>query len=279
MMKKGFNLWGLLGPAMFWLVMFFLIPLGMIVVYSFAQRGAYGEIRWVLTGENYLRAVDLLYLKILLRSFGVASVTTVSCLIIGYPLAYFVAFAPPRLKNILLVLLVIPFWTNFLIRTYAWMVILQEQGLLNMAFLRLGLIAEPLHILFTLKGVMIGMIYGYLPFMTLPIYSSLEKLDPLLLEVSTDLGAHRFETFLRVTLPLTTPGIAAGAVLVFVTATGDIIIPDMLGGKTFLIGNLISNQFLLTRDWPFGSALTILLMLFLLSGIGIFLKYNQVEHV
>lgn len=279
-MKKSLGLWGLLFPAGFWLFFFFLVPLGIVLAYSFAQRGVYGGIEWAFSLENYARALDPLYVKILWRSLGMALFTTIFCLVCGYPFAYFIAFAPARLKNLLLILLIIPFWTNFLIRTYAWIVILQEEGLINSLLLSIGVIRQPLNLLYTPTSVMLGMVYGYLPFMVLPLYSSLEKLQPALLEASMDLGANRLKTFLHVTLPLTAPGIAAGIVLVFIPTIGEFIIPDILGGaKTVLIGNLITNQFLTARDWPFGAAITFIVVLFVLVGLGISFKTLQNEEL
>ena len=275
-MKRFLGLWGLLFPAGFWLFFFFLFPLGIILIYSFAERGVYGGIEWVFTLENYSRAFDPLYIKILWRSLGIALLTTILCLAGGYPLAYFIACASAKWKNLLLILLIIPFWTNFLIRTYAWIVLLQEQGLINSSLLQFGIIREPLNLLYNLKAVMLGMVYGYLPFMVLPIYASLEKLQPALLEASMDLGANRIKTFLNVTIPLSAPGIAAGVVLVFVPTIGEFVIPDLLGGaKSILIGNIITNQFLTARDWPFGAAITFLLVIFVLLGLRIFLKFSK----
>src|SRR5512137_1747823 len=253
-MKKLLGFWSLLFPAFFWLIVFFLVPLGITLIYSFTHRGVYGGIEWVFTLGNYGKSFDPLYLKILWRSFGMAFFTTTFCLLCGYPLAYFIAFAPARFKNVFLILLIIPFWTNFLIRTYAWIAILQDQGLINLTLLRLGLIREPLSLLYNMKSVMLGMLYAYLPFMVLPIYSSVEKLNSSLLEASMDLGANRIKTFFHVTIPLTAPGIIAGIILVFVPTIGEFIIPDILGGaKSILIGNIITNQFLTARDWPFGA--------------------------
>lgn len=275
-MRKFVGFWSLLFPAFFWLFFFFLVPLGIILVYSFVQRGVYGGIEWLFTWENYTRSLDPLYLKILWRSFGIAFFTTVFCLVCGYPFAYFIAFAPLKVKNILLILLVIPFWTNFLIRTYAWIAILQDQGLINLTLLRLGFIREPLSLLYTVKSVMLGMIYGYLPFMVLPIYASIEKLNLTLLEASMDLGANRIKTFLHVTIPLTAPGIVAGIILVFVPTIGEFVIPDILGGaKSVLIGNIVTNQFLTARDWPFGSAITFIIVIFVLIGLGMFFKWSK----
>jgi spermidine/putrescine transport system permease protein len=275
-MKKLLGLWGLLFPAFFWLFFFFLVPLGITLIYSFARRGVYGGIDWAFTWGNYTRSFDPLYIKILGRSFGVAFFTTAFCLVCGYPFAYFIAFAPSKFKNLFLILLVIPFWTNFLIRTYAWIAILQDQGLINLSLLRLDIIREPLSLLYNVKAVMLGMLYGYLPFMVLPIYSSLEKLNPSLLEASMDLGANRVKTFFYVTIPLTAPGIIAGLILVFVPTIGEFVIPDILGGaKSVLIGNIITNQFLTARDWPFGSAITFIIVVFVLIGLGIFFKVNK----
>ncbi len=279
-MKKSFGLWALLFPAGFWLFFFFLVPLGIILAYSFVLRGVYGGVEWTATLENYTRAIDPLYVKILWRSLGIALFTTMFCLVCGYPLAYFIAFAPARWKNLLLILLIIPFWTNFLIRTYSWIVILQEEGLINSLLLSIGVIRQPLNLLYTMKSVMIGMVYGYLPFMVLPLYSSLEKLQPSLLEASMDLGANRIKTFLHVTLPLTAPGIAAGVMLVFIPTIGEFVIPDLLGGaKTVLVGNLITNQFLTARDWPFGAAITFILVVFVLAGLGLSFKFIGNEEL
>lgn len=279
-MKKSFGLWALLFPAGFWLVFFFLVPLGIVLVYSFVLRGVYGGVEWTGTLENYARALDPLYAKILWRSLVIALFTTIFCLLCGYPLAYFIAFAPARWKNLLLILLIIPFWTNFLIRTYSWIVILQEEGLINSLLLSMGIIRQPLNLLYTMKSIMIGMVYGYLPFMVLPLYSSLEKLQPSLLEASMDLGANRLRTFLHVTLPLTAPGIAAGVMLVFIPTIGEFVIPDLLGGaKTVLVGNVITNQFLTARDWPFGAAITFILVVFVLVGLGLSFKFIGNEEL
>lgn len=279
-MKKSFGLWALLFPAGFWLFFFFLVPLGIVLVYSFVLRGVYGGVEWTGTLENYTRAIDPLYAKILWRSLGIALFTTIFCLLCGYPLAYFIAFAPARWKNLLLILLIIPFWTNFLIRTYSWIVILQEEGLLNSLLLSMGIIRQPLNLLYTMKSIMIGMVYGYLPFMVLPLYSSLEKLQPSLLEASMDLGANRVRTFLHVTLPLTAPGIVAGVMLVFIPTIGEFVIPDLLGGaKTVLVGNVITNQFLTARDWPFGAAITFILVVFVLVGLGLSFKFIGNEEL
>jgi spermidine/putrescine transport system permease protein len=233
---------------------------------SFGKRGTYGGLapiadlsHYVLSGQflaNYARSLEPLYLQIYWRSLWMAVLTTVLCLIVSYPIAYYIAIvAPRRHKNILLGLVVVPFWTSFLIRTYAWMLILRSEGLVNTALTGAGLIERPLELLYTELAVMIGLVYGELPFMILPLYASLEKLDLSLLEASTDLGANRIATFFRVTVPMTMPGIVAGIVLVFIPSIGQFVVSDLLGGaKSILAGNLIQNQFAVARNKPFGSA-------------------------
>jgi len=199
---------------------------------------------------------------------------------LAYPFAYALARTPKRWKNLLLLLSVIPFWTNFLIRTYAWMVILRSNGLLNTALMSLGVIEYPLSLLYTPGAVLLGLVYGFLPFMILPIYVAIERLEPSLLEASADLGAKPWQTFLRVTLPLTAPGIAAGVLLVFVPALGMFVIPDLMGGaKVSLIGNLIQNQFLGARNWQFGSAASVVLMALVIVGLRLYKRFFKMEGV
>jgi len=261
------RVFGLVLPAWAALGVFFVAPLAIMLVISFAQRDAYGGIRpiedlraylrswqWL---ANYRQSFEGMYLTILWRSVWMAVATTAICILISYPVAYYIALlARPRWKNLLLVLAVVPFWTSFLIRTYAWMLILRTQGLANTVLLSSGLIHQPLDLLYNDFAVMIGLVYGELPFMILPLYASLEKLDRTLLEAAADLGAARAATFWRVTVPLTMPGIVAGVVLVFIPSIGQFIVSDLLGGaKTVLVGNLINDQFSWARNRPFGSAL------------------------
>jgi spermidine/putrescine transport system permease protein len=201
-----------------------------------------------------------LYITILLRSFWIAGVATALCLLLGFPLALFIAQSGSR-KNLYLSLVILPFWTSFLIRTYAWMFLLRDTGLINTALQSLHLIREPLPMLYNDGAVILGLVYGYLPFMVLPLYATLERLDPSLLEAAADLGARPLTALRRVTLPLSAPGIRAGAILVFVPCLGTYLTSDLLGGsKTILIGNLVQNQFTSSRDWPFGAAASLLLM-------------------
>ena len=266
----------LLVPGLFWLICFFLIPIASVFVYSFAQRGTYGGVRWIFTLENYRRLVDALYAGILWRSISTGLLVTVVCLIMGYPFAYHLARHQYRWRNILLLFVVIPFWTNFLIRTYAWILILRTEGVLNTVLRWIVPGLPPVELLNTPTAVQIGLIYGYLPFMILPLYASLEKLDGSLIDAAQDLGANSWQAFLNVTLPLSVPGIAAGSVLVFIPTVGAFITPDLLGGgKVDYIGNVVERQFKTARDWPFGSALSFLLMGIVLVATVVYFRGLQ----
>jgi spermidine/putrescine transport system permease protein len=257
----------LLLPTGLVLGVFFLVPLLLMLGISFAQRGIYGGLRPIADlGEylrsgaflaNYTRSFDGIFLKIGWRSLWMAVATTGLCIVVSYPIAYYLALlAPRRWKGLLLGLVVIPFWTSFLIRTYAWMFILRTEGLLNLVLVGSGLLRHPLELLYTQTAVMIGLVYGELPFMILPLYASLEKLDRSLLEAASDLGAGSVQTFQRVTFPLTLPGLAAGIVMVFIPSLGQFVVSDLLGGaRSMLLGNLIQNQFAVARNQPFGAAL------------------------
>ena len=215
----------LLFPALFWLIVFFLIPIVSIFVYSLAERGTYGGIQWHFTLKSYGQSLDSLYLRILWRSILTGIISTGVCLLIGYPFAYYLARYQPRGRNLLLLLVVVPFWTNFLIRTYAWILILRTEGVLNTILGAIFPNAPTVELLNTPIAVQIGLIYGYLPFMILPLYASLEKLDRTLIDAAKDLGASHWKAFINVTLPLSIPGIAAGSVLVFIPTVGAFITP------------------------------------------------------
>lgn len=246
-----------LAPTAGVLATLFLIPLAILFGYALLTRGAYGGAFPPWTFENWQRLADPLYLGILGRSVVVALVSTAICLVLGFPLALFIARAGRR-KNLYLYLVILPFWTSFLVRTYAWMFLLRDTGLINEALLALGLIEEPLPLLYNYGAVILGLVYGYLPFMVLPLYATLERLDPALLEASADLGARPRQTLRRVVAPLSMPGIRAGSLLVFIPSLGAYLTPDLLGGgKTILVGTLIQNQFTNARDWPFGAALSL----------------------
>ena len=256
--KKGGG-W-LLAPGLFWLLAFLVAPIVIVVVVSFATRGAYGRTIYDFTVANYARACDSLYLPAYWRTLWIATLTTGLCVLVSYPVSYYIALrAPERWKRILLVLTVIPFWTSFLIRTYAWMLLLRSEGVINSALLYSGVVDEPVKLLYNDFAILVGQVYGELPFMILPIYVALEKLDTRLLEAAQDLGADGLRTFLTVTLPLSRPGLLAGIVLVFIPSLGAFITPDLLGGaKSVMIGNLIQNQFAQLNQ-PFGSALSLIL--------------------
>ncbi len=252
----------LISPANAYLFVFMILPLILVVGLSFLSRGAYGDVVFKFNIGNYTRLFDTLYGKILLYSLGVGLGTTVFCILIGYPLAYYIARAPARQRSLLLFLVLVPFWTNFIIRIYAWIMILRAGGLLDGLLQALHITKDPLGLLYTPTAVMIGMVYEYLPFMVLPLYTSLEKIENAVLEAAADLGAPPIRAFLRVTLPLSIPGMIAGTILVFIPAMGMFVIPDLMGGaKTMLIGNVIRNQFLTARDWPFGAAASMILMI------------------
>jgi spermidine/putrescine transport system permease protein len=235
-------------------------PLAIVCVYSLMTRGAYGGVELPFTFENYTRFWDPLYGAILWRSCWIAAVATALCLVLAFPLALFIARAGSK-KNLYLSLVILPFWTSFLIRTYAWMFLLRDTGLINTLLQALGLIHDPLPMLYNNGAVILGLVYGFLPFMVLPLYATLERMDPSLAEASADLGARPLQTLWRVTLPLCAPGIRAGSILVFVPCLGTYLTSDLLGGsKTILIGNLVQNQFTSARDWPFGAAASLALM-------------------
>lgn len=262
-----------ISPVTFWIVIFFVFPLLYILLVSFMKRGVYGGIEYFFTLDNYIRFFDPLYLNVLWQSIFLAGVTTILCIIFGYPFAYIIARSPRKYRNLLLMLVIVPFWTNSLVRTYAWIVLLRTEGVINVFLMKFGILSEPLEMLYNSSAVLIGLTYTLFPFMVLPLYASIEQLDRSLLEAASDLGAKPWQAFIRVTLPLTFPGIVAGSLLTFIPSLGLFFIPDLMGGsKSLLIGNLIRNQFLTARDWPFGSAVSIILMVLTLLFILIYLR-------
>lgn len=262
--RAGWVAWGLMLPVAAWLAAFVLAPAAIMVVYSFCTRDELGEVVYQFSADNYRLAFGRVYANVLWRSAELAGLTTLLCLVIGYPAAYFIARCRPRARTRLLLLVMIPFWTSFLIRAYAWMTILKDQGLLNgmLEWARLvPRVFGPTSLLYTPTAVVIGMVYSYLPFMMLPVYASAEKLDASLIEAAMDLGAGPLAVFRRVILPLTRPGIYAGVLLVFVPAIGMFAIQDLLGGaRVPMAGGVIQNQFGAARDMPFGAALGVILM-------------------
>ena len=258
----GLTGWLLLSPLLLWVALFVVAPTAIMLVYSFGRRGTLGGVVLDFTMDNYAAVLDPTYLKIVVRSILYSGLTTIICLVMGYPVAYYIGRAGARWRNLLLMMVMIPFWTSFLIRTYAWVTILKNEGLLNGLLIQWELIVQPFEMLYTPAAVILGLVYTFLPFMILPIYTSVEKLDNALVEAAFDLGAGPVRAFSRVIVPMTSPGITAGILLVFIPALGLYAVNDILGGgKVDMIGNIIENQFKgNARNWPFGSALGITLL-------------------
>ncbi|WP_172295496.1 ABC transporter permease [Pseudoruegeria sp. HB172150] len=264
---------GLLGPAVLIILLISILPLGITVVYSFLTPGTYGGVTWEFSTAAYVQflfeedifdgtlAFNPAYLQIFLRSIGLAFGAMIGTLILGFPTAYFIATKPRQQRTFWLFLITLPFWTNILIRTYAMLLIIRDEGFINLTLMNLRIINHPLSILYTDTAVFIGLIYTYLPFMVLPLYASLEKLDFRLVEAGYDLYASRWKVLSHVIAPLAKPGIIAGCVLVFIPGLGAYITPELLGGgKKLMIGNMIAIQFGSSRNWPFGSAAALILM-------------------
>lgn len=265
-----------LGPPLFWLVLFFLIPLAIVWVYSFGTNIGLTQIAFTGTFSNYARAIEPLYVGIFIKSVGVAALTTGLCIVLGFPVALAITFAPDKLKAWLILLIMLPFWTNLLIRTYALIAVLRDEGYVNMTLNWLwthagGLMSfagleplgdfVPLQLLHNNFAVVFGLVYVHLPFMVLPLYSALDRLDRSLLEASLDLGAGHARTMLQIVVPLALPGIASGILITFIPALGAYLTPDLLGGPdSQMIANIIERQFKRANDWPFGAALSFLLM-------------------
>ncbi len=287
--RKNWLLFGLIFPSLFWLVVFFAIPLLIVLAMSFGERGIYGGVEWNLNLNNFVRFLnpaDPLYMRIFLRTIMIAAVTTFIAFLIGYPLAFWIAAQTPQRRGTLILLLMVPFWTNFLVRTYAWILILRDQGLINsfwtgslnywlvslqaaLPFLPMsgliGATATPLPLFGTDIAIIIGLVYGWLPDMVLPCYAAVERLDHSLVEAAQDLYASRTKAFLRVVFPLTLPGVIAGSILVFIPSLGAYVTPDLLGGaKSIMLGNVIYSQFMSARDYPFGAAISFILMAIML---------------
>ncbi|MEJ8572039.1 ABC transporter permease [Microbaculum marinum] len=264
-MNRKFQDLLLILPGVGWLTVFMVVPCGIVFFYAFLERGVYGGIDYVYNLQNFARAFEPVYFSIFLMSAKIAGLATVVSVLIAYPAAYAISLQPPHKQTRYLFLVMLPFWSNYLIRTYAWIVLLNREGIINNGLEAVGVIDEPLPILYNQFAIVTGLVYNYLPFVILAIYSSIQRLNPEIREASEDLGAPSWKTFLRVTLPLTLPGVAAGAVFVFVLSIGNFITPDLLGGgRIQMVGNLIYDQFLSARDWPFGAALSMILIFVML---------------
>jgi putrescine transport system permease protein len=277
-----------IGLPYLWLILFFFVPFLIVAAISFGESalsippytaplewGEDGGFELHINLVNYGRLVsDSLYVTAYLNSLRMAGSATLLCLLVGYPMAYAIARAPVRWRNLLLMLVILPFWTSFLIRVYAWIGLLKTNGLVNNLLLALGVVDEPLPLLNNAFSVGIALVYSYLPYMILPLYATLEKLDPTLLEAASDLGSRPFRAFLEVTLPLSLPGIAAGCLLVFIPMVGEFVIPDLLGGPdTLMIGKVLWDEFFTNRDWPAAAAVAIAMLVFLVAPIAVAQRY------
>lgn len=280
---KGTNRLPLLaqaGPVSLWMILFVTIPMLFIIFISFMTRGTFGGVEYTPSLESYQTMMEVTYFHIIVKSLGVAAETTIACLIVGYPFAYFIARKPPATASRLITLLMIPFWTNSLMRLNAWMLIFQTNGPVNNFMLNTHMIDKPITFIFTDGLVLLGLITNYLPFAVLPMYSSIEKLQKPILEASADLGAKPSVTLLKVTLPLTFPGIFSAIILTFIPALGTYVITDMLGGgKVLYIGNIIKNQFGTIRNWPLGAAMSVLLLAVTALMIFLYSRFAKVEDM
>lgn len=280
---KGTNRLPLLaqaGPVSIWMIIFVTIPMLFIIFISFMTRGTFGGVEYTPSLESYQTMMEVTYFHVIVKSLGVAAETTIACLIVGYPFAYFIARKPPDVASRLITLLMIPFWTNSLMRLNAWMLIFQTNGPVNKFLLNISLIDKPITFIFTDGLVLLGLITNYLPFAVLPMYSSIEKLQKPILEASADLGAKPSVTLMKVTLPLTFPGIFSAIILTFIPALGTYVITDMLGGgKVLYIGNIIKNQFGTIRNWPLGAAMSVLLLAVTALMIFIYSRFAKVEDM
>lgn len=268
------------GPVSIWMIIFVMLPLIYILVISFMTRNVYGGIEYTFTLENYKEMLQPLYLKVIWKSIKLAFMTTVFCLLFGYPLAYWIASKPSKTAAKMLMLVMIPYWTSSLVRLYSLNLMAMPNGFLNVFLMKLHIISEPLDILYSDTMVVLGLLTAMLPFSVLPLYSSIEKLDKSLLEASKDLGANSVTTFRKVTIPQTMPGIVGCVLLVFIPSLGMYYVPEMLGGgKVMLVGTLVKNQFLVTKNWPFGASLAILLIMITLAMMWIYTRVGKLDDL
>jgi spermidine/putrescine transport system permease protein len=283
-----------LGPIVFWLALFVIAPMLIVLYFSFLTSGPHGALLPDLTLENYqnvfvaenLRTGELepnwVYLRVFARSLQLALLTTIICLVLGYPVAYWIALYGGPYKNLWIGLFILPFWTSYLVRIFAWMFLLRDpSGFINQLLLQTGILREPIQFLYHFTGVLIGMVYTYLPFAVIPLYAALERLDRSVLEAAFDLGARPWQRLWRVTVPLTRGGILSASVLVFVPSVGEYLIPNLMGGATVnMMGNLIADRFIgQSQNWAFGSALSIGLILLVMALLLIYFKISRSEQV
>ncbi|MGX9417863.1 ABC transporter permease [Vibrio sp. RC27] len=284
--RKQLTILGLLSPTSLFLFVFFIIPLLTMLTFSFLEAGLYGGVEWNFYHWNYGRIFgwadgfyeefDSVYLEIFLRSVGLALVTVVCTFVICYPVAFWMTTLSPKAKAMFVLLITLPFFVSMIVRLYAWILILRDSGFANQFLQWLGVIEQPISLMFTGTAVIIGMVYIFIPFMFLPIYSSVEKLDKTLIQASQDLGASPITTFRRVIFPMTLPGVAAGSLLVFIPSLGNFVVPNLLGGsKVIMIGNMVEQQFLYARNWPFGAALSMVITFFMLILLALYVYRSR----
>lgn len=260
-----------------WLIVMTLFPFVLILGMSFLSKSSTNTVLLIPTLENYRRCFDLVYFSVFLKTFWLATITSFSCILVGFPVAYFLAHASEGMRQIGLILLFVPFWTNFILRIHGLFSLLGNHGLLNQLLMNLGWIETPIAILYTRTGVYLGLVYNYLPFFVIPVFSALDKLDPKLREAAFDLGASRWQSFRKVVLPNVKEGIFVGSLFVFIPVLGEYVIPDLLGGaKESFLGNVMVNQFFTLQDWPFGSACAGLLSIFLL--VALWVRIRESSH-
>ena len=268
------------GPVSLWMIIFVLLPLLYIIFLSFMRRDVYGGIVYDFNFDNYALMFQPMYLKVISKSLWLAFMTTVICLLAGYPLAYWIAGKPSKTAGKLLMLVMIPYWTSSLVRLYSVNLLAMPNGFVNLFLLKIGIISQPLDFLFSDTIVVLGLLVAMLPFSVLPLYASIEKLDMSLLEASSDLGAKPAVTFFKITVPQTMPGIVGCVLLVFIPSLGMYYVPEILGGgKVMLIGTLVKNQFLVTKDWPFGASIAILLIMITLAMLWIYTRFAKLDDL
>lgn len=268
------------GPVSVWMILFVTLPMLYVIYISFMSRGVFGDVVYKFSLDSYKTILDPTYFKIILKSLKAAGITTVLCLLVGYPLAYIIARKPKETAAKMVTLLMIPFWTNSLMRLNSWLLLFQTSGPVNNFLVNMGFVDKPISFIYTNGLVMIGLITNMLPFAVLPLYSTIEKLEKSVLEASADLGANAVTTFLRITLPLTFPGIFSAIILVFIPSLGIYTVTDMLGGgKVIYIGNIIKNQFGSIRNWPLGAALSVLLIVITMLLIFIYTRFAKIEDM
>lgn len=270
----------MIGPVGLWVLVLVFIPMIYIIIMSFLTRGTYGGIVFKISIDGYNTLFDPMYMEVIVKSVMISVRTTVMCILIGYPFAYYIAKRPAKKATMLILLLMVPFWTSGLVKTYSWILLLNATGIVNDILIFFHLVKEPVQFLYNDYAVTLGLLYGFLPYAVLPMYSSIEKLDKSLLEASSDLGAQPVRTFFRVTLPLTAPGIFASVILVFIPSLGAYFTADALGGGTsLLIGNLIRNLFTVSKNWPFGAALSVILVLFTVVLLFLYSRVGNMDEL